>query len=674
MFSRIVTCVAQEHDQAFVLVTLVVCVMGAATAAHIFNRAGQAAVEHRTKWLMLSGVAIGSTIWTTHFVAMLGFNFVTAARYDMVLTLASLVTGICLSICGLWLVATVENVATRILGGMLVGLAISGTHYVGIAGFEIPAEIEWDASLVSLSVLVGAIVCALTFGLASNTRRRTAWQTAGLLAAICGTHFIAMSAATYIPLDLPSAAGPALSKELTAAIVLVVTLAVMGMGTYGVDARTQRDLVASYRHAALHDPLTGMPNRHALATRLDTVLAAKSPQGCVIVIDLDRFKDINDVHGHAAGDAVLKEIATRFGSILGDNEFIARTGGDEFVAIKWKTDCEKQATDFANRLLACVDRPIVHGGNSLITGASIGASLFPRQGASPDELIQNADQAMYRAKKNRQANVCFFDEAVDGEHRKRKALAMQLQHAVERDELELYYQPQIDIVSGGTLGFEALLRWNHPELGLLAPKDFIPIAEDTGLIVPIGEWVIRTACMEAAFWDSPYKVAVNVASAQFSHCDLPRIVHEALIESGLNPTRLEIELTEGSIIEDQQQTLHILRKLKALGVSIAMDDFGTGYSSLAMLQHFPIDKIKIDRSFISAIGSNLESLAIVKSTIMLAQHLRIPVLAEGVENSEHLEVLRTQGCNEAQGYLFGRPAPVRSLTLSSQAVAAAGRR
>ncbi|WP_157015942.1 putative bifunctional diguanylate cyclase/phosphodiesterase [Mesorhizobium xinjiangense] len=673
MFSRIVSCIAYEHDQTFVLVAVVVCVMGAATAVHIFRRACEVDNSHRLNWLLLSGLAVGSTIWTTHFVAMLGFNLVETVGYDIALTLASLAAGIVFSTGGLWLAASGERLATRVLGGMIVGLGAAAAHYVGMAGVDIPARIEWNPALVAASVAIGAALGGIAFGLDPKQRDFWGWRSVVLVAAICGTHFAAMAAATYIPLPMAEAGGPALSKELTAVIVLVVSLAVMGIAIYGVDARTQRDLLASYRHAALHDPLTGMPNRHALSTRLDIVLGAPNPQGCVIVIDLDRFKDINDVHGHAAGDAVLQEIAGRFTSTLRDNEFIARTGGDEFVALKWATDCERQATDFADRLLACVDRPVVYGGHALTTGASIGASLFPRQGSSPDDLVHNADQAMYRAKKSRQASVCFFDEALDGEHRKRKALAMQLRHAVERDELELYYQPQIDVASGATLGFEALLRWNHPEQGLLAANDFVPIAEDTGLIVPIGEWVLRTACRQAAYWEASCKVAVNVASAQFTQCDLARIVHEALIESGLSPARLEIELTEGSIIEDQQQTLHVLRQLKALGVSIAMDDFGTGYSSLAMLQHYPIDKIKIDRSFISAIASNIESLAIVKSTIMLAQHLRIPVLAEGVESDEHLEVLRTQGCNEAQGYLFGRPVPLHSLTMGQKAAVAARR-
>jgi diguanylate cyclase (GGDEF)-like protein len=385
--------------------------------------------------------------------------------------------------------------------------------------------------------------------------------------------------------------------------------------------------------------------------------AAEEGKVAVIVMDLDRFKDVNDVHGHRAGDALLQTLAVRLGEIMGPGEFVARAGGDEFVAVKKGVDGADEALEFAHRLVGCVSVPVVRQERSFSVGASLGVSLYPSDARDADELIGVADLAMYRAKRQASNKICFYDHSMDEGRRARSALTMELSGAIERGELTLYYQPQIAAATGEVIGFEALLRWNHPRRGLVLPGEFIPIAEETGLILPIGEWVLRNACAEAARWAKPLKLSVNIAAAQVSQSNLPRIVHEALIESGLSPARLELEITEASIIEDLHGTLQILRQLKLLGVDIAMDDYGTGYASLSTLQKFPFDKIKIDRSFVEGVGADRASTAIVKATILLANSLDITVLAEGVERQEHLDFLREQGCSEVQGYLFGRPQP-----------------
>jgi len=376
----------------------------------------------------------------------------------------------------------------------------------------------------------------------------------------------------------------------------------------------------------------------------------------VLAIDLDRFKDVNDAHGHVAGDADLTEVARRVGAALQEGEFFARIGGDEFVAVKSNVFARAEAIKFADRLLGLVLDPIDWQHRNLSVGCSIGVALFPEHGMTADVLCSRADLAMYRAKSLGQGKICTYEPSMDEMSRTRAELAIDLKRALASDEFELYYQAQNDVFTGEIVGFEALLRWNHPRKGRIAPNDFIPIAEETGLIVDIGDWVLRTACATAASWAGPFRVAVNVAPMQLNH-ELAKRVAETLRETGLAPARLEIELTESGIIADRQHALQVVLALKALGVTVAMDDFGTGYSSLSTLQAFPFDKIKVDKSFIQSVETSAHAAAIIKVTMLLGRSLNIPVLAEGVETERQLEFLREEGCDSVQGYLFGKPMP-----------------
>jgi diguanylate cyclase (GGDEF)-like protein len=433
---------------------------------------------------------------------------------------------------------------------------------------------------------------------------------------------------------------------------------IAGLALYIIDARSQREVIDGFRHAAMHDSLTGLPNRAFLSANLPAFLERDRANGmhtAVLVIDLDRFKEVNDVHGHHTGDALLQALADRFTRNLGPSEMIARVGGDEFIAVKRHIRARVEATQFARRLGACVREPLRQNTNTLTVGASIGISLSPTDRQDAEGLIGAADLAMYRAKRSLGDKICYYEPSMDEGRRERSALAMELRHAIERDELELHYQPQHDVRSGQISGYEALLRWNHSKRGIISPAEFIPIAEETGLIIPIGEWVLKTACAEVAGWTKPYRIAVNIASAQLTQADLPKIVHETLLATSLPASRLELEITEASIIEERERALHVIRQLKGLGVSIAMDDYGTGYSSLSTLQLFPFDKVKIDRSFIEGLTTNAASAAIVKATILLASSLKMAVLAEGVERKEQIDFLQAEGCMEAQGFLFGRP-------------------
>jgi predicted signal transduction protein with EAL and GGDEF domain len=336
---------------------------------------------------------------------------------------------------------------------------------------------------------------------------------------------------------------------------------------------------------------------------------------------------------------------------------VARLGGDEFIVISNDGEQPAAAEALANEILRAVGNDLSIDGHQIHCGVSIGVSIFPADGKDDVTLIANTDAALYRAKSEGRGTCRFFEAGMDKSLRERRALQHDLQTAIERGELTLHYQPQARI-GGDITGFEALIRWRHPVQGMISPGAFIPLAEESGLIVPMGEWILREACREAASWPKPLTIGINLSPVQFRHGDLPALVHSVLVETGLSPSRLELEITEGVLIGDFSRALSILRRLKALGVHIAMDDFGTGYSSLSYLQSFPFDKIKIDRAFISNLESSPQSATIIRAVIGLARGLGLPVLAEGVETEQQRAFLAKEQCDEIQGYLIGRPRPI----------------
>jgi diguanylate cyclase len=436
-----------------------------------------------------------------------------------------------------------------------------------------------------------------------------------------------------------------------------------------LDAQSRNESIQRLRHMALTDALTGLPNRANFAQRLEIELARADKEGArvaVICIDLDRFKEINDLRGHSAGDQALRTIANRLAQTLRGREFVARVGGDEFSAIGPFSD-PKELHGFVARLQTTLFQPIEIEDFSSASGASIGVAIFPDDGATSQTLVSNADLAMYRAKVDLTGSVCFYEYKLDEAARERRSLARDLRNALELKQFELYYQVQTSVATNEICGYEVLLRWRHPERGTVPPMQFIPTAEENGTILAVGEWVLREACKQAASWDRPYKIAVNLSPVQFAHGELPQLVHRALVESGLSPSRLELEITETTVIADKTRALHTLLQIKALGVAIALDDFGTGYSSLDTLRSFPFDKIKLDCAFMNEVERRPESKAIVRAVLSLGKNLNIPVLAEGVETDDQLTILRDEGCDEAQGYLLGRPAPCDEIFRSGEA-------
>jgi diguanylate cyclase (GGDEF)-like protein len=430
------------------------------------------------------------------------------------------------------------------------------------------------------------------------------------------------------------------------------------------DITEQRRSEVKIEYMAHHDSLTDLANRVLLNERLEQALGRRVHRKEMVAVhhlDLDQFKAVNDTFGHPAGDKLLKTVADRLRSLVRDTDTIARMGGDEFVIVQAPITDPADATALAQRIVELMSEPYDLDGHQAAIGASIGIAVGPGDGLRPDRLLRNADLALYRAKGEGRGTFRFFEQAMDQQMQTRRIMEQDLRKALSAGEFELYYQPVVNLASHAISGFEALIRWNHPKQGLVSPAAFIPLAEEIGFIVPIGEWVIRQACATAAQWPGDIRVAVNISAAQFRNPGLMQVIVGALAASGLQPTRLEIEITETVLLQNKETTLAVLHQLRSLGIRIAMDDFGTGYSSLTYLQCFPFDKIKIDRSFVKDITENTGSLNIVRAVAALANGMGMTATAEGVETQEQLDRITSEGCTEMQGFLFSKPLPAREI-------------
>jgi diguanylate cyclase (GGDEF)-like protein len=425
------------------------------------------------------------------------------------------------------------------------------------------------------------------------------------------------------------------------------------------DITERRRSEARIAHMAHHDALTDLPNRVLLKERLELAVGRVHRGEIVAVhlLDLDHFKNVNDTLGHPVGDKLLKGVTERLGQVIKETDTIARMGGDEFAIVQVGIRQPSDASALAERVIDVVSAPHDIDGHQVVAGTSVGIAIGPNDGTDPDQLIRNADLALYRAKGDGRGTFRFFEPDMDARMQARRTMEYDLRKALVAGEFELYYQPLVNLERNEICGCEALVRWLHPEKGMIPPGDFIPLAEENGFIVPLGEWVIREACRTAATWPDHVKVAVNLSPAQFKNPGLEQAVVGALAASGIAPKRLELEITETVLLQDSTATLATLHALRALGVRVAMDDFGTGYSSLSYLQSFPFDKIKIDRSFIKEVAARKNAVDIVRAVTALANGLGMVTTAEGVETAQQLDAVKAEGCTEMQGFVFSKPLP-----------------
>jgi len=657
----VLSCITHQHNLWLVVLAALICITGSWCVMRLFTRAAATGGFQRAGWLVLTTIAGGATIWCTHFVAMIGY------RTELPITLAPLLTAGSLVIAmvgvglGLW-VATSSVRFAAASGGAIAGFAICAMHYTGMIAYRVQGIVSWDKSYLIASIVCAVVLSAVAVHIAARQSFRHHREVAAsvFVVAIVSLHFVGMTAFRVQPLLIETPAQDAQSLVAFAlAVAGVALLMVMAGGvSYLLDDRTRAASFEQIQRMALNDALTSLPNRASFREHISREVARAdlgNSQLAMVGIDLDRFKEINDSRGHAIGDAVLKKLSERMQALLRADEFVARLGGDEFAATHRVRD-DLSLREFLQRLEYALTSPLEIEDFQFTPGASLGVAIYPRDGDDVEMLVNNADLALYRAKASKTEKVCFYEAGMDEAVRTRRALAADLREAIANDGLEVHYQVQTSVSTGEVKGYEALLRWKHPVRGYISPVEFIPLAEDEGLIFQVGEWVLRRACGDAQTWNPAYTIAVNCSPLQFAQADLIGLVMTVLLETGLSPRRLELELTESAIFADKDRALHIIRQIKALGVSVALDDFGTGYSSLDTLRTFPFDKIKLDASFSREVGNSPQAIAIIRAVLALGRSLDIPILAEGIETEAQLAVLKHEGCDEAQGFLLGRPA------------------
>jgi diguanylate cyclase (GGDEF)-like protein len=624
----------------------------------------------------MASVGTGAALWASTFISILALDPALASGFEPFSTAVVLVIAIISCLIGFEIGSRHFTLAPE-AGGLVMGIGILAMHVVAFHGWHIPGTVQWNAYGVAVTFMLGLSLSALAVNRANRPVTRWCRHGAAIVLAfmICVMHYALTASETTIPdpqLALPPYLIPA---EMLGFAVIGAVLLVMGSGfsTYIIDLRSRTESSERIHQLSFNDTMTGLPNRIAFNERLAFDAAEaheKAHKLAAFAIDVDGFKDVNDIYGHAAGDLLLIEVADRMRKILEEGEFLARQSGDEFLGLQTSGNHPADAQAFADRISHIFAEPFLVAQQPVRLTASIGYSIFPIDTPERDQVLSNAKLAMHRGKSRQRGLITQYRREMDDKARDRRALARDLQTAAEQNELVLFYQLQMSLGDGRICGAEALMRWQHPKRGMVSPAEFIPLAEETEAIIAMGEWALRTACRDAAEGRIPGTIAVNLSPVQFAREDLAETIHAILLETGLSPRRLEVEVTESTVMSDQSRGLHILRKLKAMGISVAMDDFGTGYSSLATLHAFPFDKIKLDQSFVRRLPDDAAAGAIVRTVLALGESLGMPVLAEGIETEPQWRFLAGEGCAKGQGYLFAKPVGIAQLPT---AIEAAGR-
>ena len=679
---------ASSYNPLLVLLSLFVAILASYTALDMAGRVVTAQGRAASWWLIGGASAMGLGIWSMHFVGMLALNLPIPVGYDVGITLTSLAIGIGASMFALWLVSRRELPWPRLAGGaLLMGAGVAGMHYTGMAALRMNPGIQYNPARFALSIVIAVLASGVALWIAFRLRRqarrvralRADWAVV-MGVAIVGMHYVGMSAAAFPFGSVCGAAHTGASAEWLALVIIIVTLAVLAIALIisvldlRMEARTAllaNSLAAANKelaYLALHDNLTKLSNRVLLEDRLTQAIRTAEREKrrfALMFMDLDGFKAVNDVYGHHVGDLLLIDVAQRIGARVRQQDTVARVGGDEFVVLAYVDDPEDAGT-LADALLEVVREPFMAGGHELRVSTSIGIAIYPGDGGNQHDLLTNADAAMYHAKGLGRNAYSFFEPSMNADVHQQLQLVQDLRRAVERHELVLHYQPKFNAPNGPIMGVEALVRWQHPQRGLVPADEFIPLAEKTGLIVPLGAWVLDEACRQMAQWHregrTGWTVAVNLSALQFGHVALIDTVRDTLARHALDPRSLTLEITESTAMRDVDASLQILQQLDAMGVRISIDDFGTGYSSLLYLKRLPASELKIDRGFVRDLAHDTEDAAIVSAIVALGQTLNLRIVAEGVETAEQQAFLTRLGCHSLQGYLLGRPMTAESLS------------
>ena len=664
------------YHQMLVAIAGSVCLLGTWVGMRHFARARATEGTTRLGWLFMASVGTGAALWASTFISILALDPSLNSGFDPVATAAVLLIAIVACLVGFEIGSRRFTLAPE-AGGLVMGVGILAMHLIAFRGWHIAGHVEWNAYGIAVTLLLGLSLSALAVNRANRPVTRWCRHGAAIVLAfmICVMHYALTASTSAVPDAAVVLPGYLIPAHILGLAVVGAVLLVMGSGfsTYIIDLKLRTDSADRIHQLSFNDTMTGLPNRIAFNERLAFDAAEaheKAHKLAAFSIDLDCFKDVNDVFGHSAGDLLLIEVANRMRRMLRPGEFLARQSGDEFLGLQMSGNHPRDAQAFAERIAQVFTQPFQVHGQPVTLTASIGYSIFPIDTPERDQVLSNAKLAMHRGKSKQRGLICQYHREMDDTARARRALARDLQTATERGELELHYQLQMTLGDGKICGAEALMRWRHPTRGMISPAEFIPLAEETEAIVEMGEWALRTACRDAAAGRIPGTVAVNLSPVQFKNDKLAETIHAILLETGLSPRRLEVEVTESTVMSDQSQGLHILRKLKAMGISVAMDDFGTGYSSLATLHAFPFDKLKLDQSFVKRLPDDAAAAAIVRTVLALGDSLGMPVLAEGIETEAQWQFLGSAGCAKGQGYLFARPA---SIALLPAAISAAAR-
>ncbi|MBT0730398.1 EAL domain-containing protein [Rosenbergiella nectarea subsp. apis] len=673
-------------DSGLVLASVFIAFLASFSALDTVARVTDSRGMKALFWLVGGGAAMGIGIWSMHFIGMMAMHFQVPMRYNPGETVFSIIVAVIGSIIALWAVFRHNQftLTNLLIGSIILGSSVVAMHYTGMAGLRISQPIVWHKIPVIISIIIAYTASGVALWLAFRLRNNDAGVLnrrffAALImgAAIAGMHYTGMYAAQFESTMqvLPGGVG---SQRLII-WVFMFTLIILGSNLFGAMIESQlrvsrmatklKQRNEELRQMAMHDPLTNLANRTLFEDKLnDYIQSAKysASSFSLLYMDLDGFKMVNDAYGHDIGDKLLVEVAKRLNAAVNPSDILARVGGDEFVLLS-NANSEADASLLAEKLVAAIEPEFLVETFELRVSLSIGIAMFPAHGIEAREMLFNADSAMYHTKNSGRNGFSIYQPSMSPIGRSQVQLKNELWRAIHNNELRLFYQPKLNVTSGEIIGYEALVRWQHPERGLKTPDKFLPIAEQTGMILLLGEWVLNEACRQLAIWHQQgadhLSISVNLSAQQFEQKSLIYLVTRTLEEYHLAPEKLILEITETTAMRYPQESIKILEELKAIGVQVAIDDFGTGYSSLLYLQNMPATELKIDRAFINSIGHRDTDPRLLSMIIELAKNMNLNIVAEGVESEEQQTYLVNLGCDVHQGYYFSRPVPPSEITV-----------